>query len=99
MEFRHGDAVAPLKVVGPGEGKRSTEVTFLPSTDTFTMIEFDYPTLEKRLRELAFLNSGVRIVLTDARHAEKKREELYYDGGIEAFVRYLDRSRRSRSTA
>ncbi len=71
-----------------------TEVTFLPSTGTFTMIEFDYPTLEKRLRELAFLNSGVRIVLTDARHAEKKREELYYDGGIEAFVRYLDRSKK-----
>ena len=94
MEFRHGDAVAPLKVVGPGEGRRGTEVTFLPSTDTFTMIEFDYPTLEKRLRELAFLNSGVRIVITDARHAEKKREELYYDGGIEAFVRYLDRSKK-----
>ncbi len=69
-------------------------MTFLPSTGTFTMIEFDYPTLEKRLRELAFLNSGVRIVLTDARHAEKKREELYYDGGIEAFVRYLDRSKK-----
>ncbi|SFM71531.1 DNA topoisomerase (ATP-hydrolyzing) subunit B [Methylobacterium pseudosasicola] len=94
MEFRHGDAVAPLKVVGPGNGRRGTEVTFLPSTDTFTMIEFDYGTLEKRLRELAFLNSGVRIVLTDARHAEHKREELYYEGGIEAFVRYLDRSRK-----
>ncbi len=94
MEFRHGDAVAPLKVFGPGEGRQGTEVTFLPSTDTFTMIEFDYRTLEKRLRELAFLNSGVRIVLTDARHAEKKREELYYEGGIEAFVRYLDRSKK-----
>ena len=94
MEFRHGDAVAPLKIVGPGNGRRGTEVTFLPSTDTFTMIEFDYGTLEKRLRELAFLNSGVRIVLTDARHAEHKREELYYEGGIEAFVRYLDRSRK-----
>ncbi|MCJ2056977.1 DNA topoisomerase (ATP-hydrolyzing) subunit B [Methylobacterium sp. J-048] len=94
MEFRHGDAVAPLKIVGPGNGRRGTEVTFLPSTDTFTMIEFDYATLEKRLRELAFLNSGVRIVLTDARHAEHKREELYYEGGIEAFVRYLDRSRK-----
>jgi DNA gyrase subunit B len=94
MEFRHGDAVAPLKAVGPGGGRRGTEVTFLPSTGTFTMIEFDYATLEKRLRELAFLNSGVRIVLTDARHAEKKREELYYEGGIEAFVRYLDRSRK-----
>ncbi|CAM2892112.1 MULTISPECIES: DNA topoisomerase (ATP-hydrolyzing) subunit B [Methylobacterium] len=94
MEFRHGDAVAPLEIVGPGEGRRGTEVTFLPSTNTFTMIEFDYGTLEKRLRELAFLNSGVRIVLTDARHAEHKREELYYEGGIEAFVRYLDRSRK-----
>ena len=94
MEFRHGDAVAPLEVVGPGNGRRGTEVSFLPSTETFTMIEFDYGTLEKRLRELAFLNSGVRIVLTDARHAEKKREELYYEGGIEAFVRYLDRSRK-----
>jgi len=94
MEFRHGDAVAPLEIVARGDGRRGTEVTFLPSTDTFTMIEFDYGTLEKRLRELAFLNSGVRIVLTDARHAEHKREELYYEGGIEAFVRYLDRSRK-----
>ncbi|GJD96965.1 DNA topoisomerase (ATP-hydrolyzing) subunit B [Methylobacterium iners] len=94
MEFRHGDAVSPLKVVGDGGGRHGTEVSFLPSTETFTMIEFDYGTLEKRLRELAFLNSGVRIVLTDARHAEHKREELYYEGGIEAFVRYLDRSRK-----
>jgi DNA gyrase subunit B len=94
MEFRHGDAVSPLVVVADGNGRRGTEVSFLPSTDTFTMIEFDYATLEKRLRELAFLNSGVRIVLTDARHAEHKREELYYEGGIEAFVRYLDRSRK-----
>ena len=81
-------------MVGDGNGRRGTEVSFLPSTDTFTMIEFDYATLEKRLRELAFLNSGVRIVLTDARHAEHKREELFYEGGIEAFVRYLDRSRK-----
>ncbi|TFZ57309.1 DNA topoisomerase (ATP-hydrolyzing) subunit B [Methylorubrum sp. Q1] len=94
MEFRHGDAVAPLEVVGPAGDRRGTEVTFLPSTETFTMVEFDYPTLEKRLRELAFLNSGVRIVVTDARHAEHKREELCYEGGVEAFVRYLDRSRK-----
>ncbi|KQQ31445.1 DNA gyrase subunit B [Methylobacterium sp. Leaf123] len=94
MEFRHGDAVAPLEVVGPAGDRRGTEVTFLPSTETFTMTEFDYPTLEKRLRELAFLNSGVRIVVTDARHAEHKREELCYEGGVEAFVRYLDRSRK-----
>lgn len=93
MEFRHGDAVAPLAVVGPANGKRGTEVTFTPSQETFTMIEFDYKTLEHRLRELAFLNSGVRIVLTDARHAEVVREELMYEGGVEAFVRYLDRAK------
>jgi DNA gyrase subunit B len=93
MEFRHGDAIAPLAVVGPAGDKRGTEVTFTPSQDTFTMIEFDYKTLEHRLRELAFLNSGVRIVLTDARHAEIVREELMYEGGVEAFVRYLDRAK------
>jgi DNA gyrase subunit B len=93
MEFNNGDAVAPLAVVGDAEGKRGTEVTFLPSPATFTMVEFDYSTLEHRLRELAFLNSGVRIVLTDNRHAERKREELMYEGGVEAFVRYLDRTK------
>jgi DNA gyrase subunit B len=98
MEFRDGDAVAPLAVVGPAEGKRGTEVTFLPSPQTFSMVEFDYSTLEHRLRELAFLNSGVRIVLTDLRHAEQKREELFYEGGVEAFVRYLDRSKKPELT-
>ena len=93
MEFRHGDAVAPLAVVGPAGDRRGTEVTFTPSTETFTMVEFDYKTLEHRLRELAFLNSGVRIVLTDARGAETVREELMYEGGVEAFVRYLDRAK------
>jgi len=93
MEFRHGDAVAPLAIVGPAGDKRGTEVTFTPSQETFTMIEFDYKTLEHRLRELAFLNSGVRIVLTDARRAEVVREELMYEGGVEAFVRYLDRAK------
>ena len=95
MEFRHGDAVAPLAVVGPQGDKRGTEVTFLPSPETFTMVEFDYKTLEHRLRELAFLNSGVRILLTDARQAEVVREELRYEGGVEAFVRYLDRAKAS----
>src|SRR5436309_12192922 len=65
IEFRDGDAQAPLKVVAPAPGKRGTEVTFLPSTRTFTMMEFDFATLEHRLRELAFLNSGVTIVLSD----------------------------------
>ncbi|WP_293855957.1 DNA topoisomerase (ATP-hydrolyzing) subunit B [uncultured Alsobacter sp.] len=93
MTFSHGNADAPLAAVGPSEGRRGTEVTFLPSTQTFTQVEFDYDTLEHRLRELAFLNSGVRIVLTDARHAEVKREEMLYEGGLEAFVRYLDRTK------
>jgi DNA gyrase subunit B len=93
MEFRDGVAVAPLAVTGEAEGKRGTEVSFLPSTETFTMVEFDFATLEHRLRELAFLNSGVAIVLSDMRHAVEKREEMKYDGGIEAFVRFLDRNK------
>ncbi|GLK66414.1 DNA topoisomerase (ATP-hydrolyzing) subunit B [Hansschlegelia plantiphila] len=94
MSFTHGVADAPLKVNGPSNGRRGTEVTFTPSFETFTGVrEFDYGTLEHRLRELAFLNSGVKIVLTDARGPEPKREELFYEGGVEAFVRYLDRAK------
>src|SRR5215218_2945956 len=93
VEFRDGDAVAPLKMIGDAHGKRGTEVTFFPSPNTFTMVEFDFATLEHRLRELAFLNSGVTIVLSDMRHAVEKREELRYEGGVEAFVRYLDRNK------
>ncbi|MDR1828058.1 MAG: DNA topoisomerase (ATP-hydrolyzing) subunit B [Methylobacteriaceae bacterium] len=93
VEFRHGVAVAPLREVGPAGGKRGTEVTFLPSLDTFTMVRFDFETLERRLRELAFLNSGVRIVFTDKRAEEPKSVTLMYEGGIEAFVRYLDRTK------
>ena len=93
IEFRDGDAVAPLVIVGDSGGKRGTEVTFFPSPKTFTMVEFDFPTLEHRLRELAFLNSGVTIVLSDKRHAEEKREELRYEGGVEEFVKYLDRNK------
>ena len=74
-------------------GKRGTEVTFLPSKETFTKTEFDFATLEHRLRELAFLNSGVRIVLSDERGAEPKVSELYYEGGVEAFAKYLDRNK------
>jgi DNA gyrase subunit B len=104
MEFAHGDAVAPLKQIGtyeqdkqPGtyEGRSGTAVTFLPSTETFTMVEFDYKTLEHRLRELAFLNSGVRIILRDLRHPEVVETELFYEGGLEAFVQYLDKSKAS----
>ncbi|MCX5494983.1 DNA topoisomerase (ATP-hydrolyzing) subunit B [Kaistia dalseonensis] len=94
IRFEHGNAVAPLEVVGDWDGRNGTEVTFLPSTETFTKVEFDFETLEHRLRELAFLNSGVHIVLTDRRGVEPRREELLYEGGLEAFVRYLDRTKK-----
>jgi DNA gyrase subunit B len=92
IEFRDGEALAPLCVVGAAHDKRGTQVTFLPSPRTFTMTEFDFATLEHRLRELAFLNSGVLIVLSDKRHAVEKREEMRFEGGVEAFVRYIDRN-------
>ena len=93
MRFRHGDPEAPLKVVGDGKDGRGTEVTFLPSSATFTKTEFDFATLEHRLRELAFLNSGVTIKFSDMRGVDKKETTLHYDGGVEAFVRYLDRTK------
>jgi DNA gyrase subunit B len=93
MQFADGEAVAPLAVIGAAHDKQGTEVTFLPSPKTFTMLEFDWATLEHRLRELAFLNSGVLIVLSDMRHAVEKREEMRYEGGVEAFVKYLDRNK------
>jgi DNA gyrase subunit B len=95
MSFTHGEPDAPLKVVGDAPDKRGTEVTFLPSTETFTKTEFDFATLEHRLRELAFLNSGVRILLADHRGVEEKNVELFYEGGIAAFVRYLDRTKQA----
>ncbi len=90
IKFEHGVATKPLEITGDAAGRKGTQVRFLPSPGTFTMIEFDYKTLEHRLRELAFLNSGVRIVLTDNRGADPVVEELVYDGGLEAFVKYLD---------
>jgi DNA gyrase subunit B len=99
MRFAFGDAVAPLKIVGPaplndsGVPKKGTKVTFLPSPATFKILEFDFEKLEHRYRELAFLNSGVRIFLVDARHAEHVEHELFYEGGIAAFVKYLDRAK------
>ncbi len=96
MDFADGVPVAPLSVKGDAvPGQSGTEVTFLPSTVTFSKVEFDFATLEHRLRELAFLNSGVRLVLADERHADGKRVEMYYEGGIAAFVRYLDRSKQA----
>ncbi|MGB6949003.1 MAG: DNA topoisomerase (ATP-hydrolyzing) subunit B [Methyloceanibacter sp.] len=93
MRFADGVPEAPLAVVGPSAGKTGTRITFVPSTNTFTMVEFDYATLEHRLRELAFLNSGVRIMLSDHRGVEPKTEEMRYEGGLRAFVRYLDRTK------
>jgi len=94
LGFTHGVPSGDLKVVGDApEDLTGTKVTFLPSTKTFTMVEFDYATLEHRLRELAFLNSGVKIILTDDRGVESKTEEMVYDGGLEAFARYLDRNK------
>ena len=94
MRFAFGDAVAPLKVVGEAApGQKGTRVTFFPSPATFKITDFDFDKLEHRYRELAFLNSGVRLFLTDARHDEPKTIELYYEGGIAAFVKYLDRAK------
>jgi DNA gyrase subunit B len=93
MRFEHGVAVAPLEIAGECGEETGTEITFLPSTKTFTMTEFDYDTLEHRFRELAFLNSGLTVILTDARLPEPKRMEFKFDGGLEAFVGYLDRAK------
>ncbi len=93
MRFRDGVPEAPLAEVGPADHVSGTEVTFQPSRKTFTMTEFDAQTLEHRLRELAFLNSGLCIVFIDARGVEPRTVEMRYDGGIEAFVKYLDRSK------
>ncbi len=94
IRFRHGDAEAPLATVGaPSEHHRGTEVVFKPSTETFTKVEFDYAILERRLRELAFLNSGVTIILRDERHAELRETVMRYDGGLVAFIEWLDRGK------
>jgi len=90
--FEGGFTTESLRVVGPANGRKGTEVRFLASLETFSSRDFVFDTLEKRLRELAFLNSGVRIILEDERPAEKLRTELYYDGGVKEFVKYLDRS-------
>jgi DNA gyrase subunit B len=94
MSFTHGVPDSPLIETGDAGTETGTEVTFQPSPDTFTMVNFDYGTLEHRLRELAFLNSGVRIILTDRRPADVKQIELFYEGGLEEFVKYLDRAKK-----
>lgn len=90
MEFRHGDAVAPLKEVGVSE-RRGTEIHFMPSLETFGLIEFHFDILAKRLRELSFLNNGVKIDLIDQRNG--KEENFAFSGGIKSFVEYINRSK------
>jgi len=93
MRFRDGAAEAPLVPVGPSNGRKGTEITFKASSDIFTNTVYDAKVLERRLRELAFLNSGVSLTLIDARQPDTVTVEMHYDGGIEAFVRYLDQSK------
>jgi DNA gyrase subunit B len=93
IRFRHGDAEAPLSIVGPSDAAGGTEVTFKPSTGTFTKVEFDYAVLERRLRELAFLNSGLAIVLRDERHTPAVESVFHYVGGLVEFVNWLDRAK------
>jgi DNA gyrase subunit B len=94
MRFQHGDAVSPLKVIGDANGNKGTQVTFHPSAQTFNnVLEFNYSTLEQRLRELSFLNSGVKIILKDLRGEEPKESVLFYQGGVEAYVKFLDKSK------
>ncbi|EJF97027.1 DNA gyrase, B subunit [Bartonella elizabethae F9251 = ATCC 49927] len=95
ISFTHGVADAPLKVVGDCDQESGTEIRFLPSSETFTMVEFDFETLERRLRELAFLNSGVHILLVDERHADIQSVELHYEGGLTEFVKYIDQSKKA----
>ena len=91
--FEGGDTVEHLKVVGDANGRKGTEVRFMASTETFSNRDYVFKTLENRLRELAFLNSGVRIKLRDERPTEPQESEFFYDGGVREFVRYLDRSK------
>ncbi|MDQ2090529.1 DNA topoisomerase (ATP-hydrolyzing) subunit B [Marimonas arenosa] len=90
-KFEHGETSEHLRVVGDANGKKGTEVRFLASTDTFSNLDYSFEILEKRLRELAFLNSGVRIILRDERPAEPLETELIYEGGVKEFVKYIDR--------
>ena len=95
MRFEKGEPVDDLVVVGEANGRKGTEVTFMPALTTFKFIDFDFDKLVHRYRELAFLNSGVHIKLQDLRHADAKDVELYYEGGITEFVKYLDRNKSS----
>ncbi len=93
IRFEHGNTVAPLKLVGPTDHANGTEVTFKPSAATFTHTEFDYAIFERRLRELAFLNSGLAIILRDERHEPVQEAKFHYEGGVKEFCSWLDRAK------
>ncbi len=93
IRFEHGNTVAPLKLIGRSEHKNGTEVTFKPSAATFTHTEFDYAVFERRLRELAFLNSGLAIILRDERHEPVQEAKFHYEGGVKEFCSWLDRAK------
>ncbi len=93
IRFKDGEPEKPLKAIGDAKDRKGTKIVFLPSSRVFSSIDFDYDTLEHRLRELAFLNSGVSIKLNDERHVDSHAVELHYDGGLIEFVRYLDRTK------
>lgn len=95
MEFRHGERLAELREVGASNGQKGTHITFFPSRQTFTKTEFDRSVLERRFRELAFLNSGVRIIFQDFRETEPFELALHYEGGIKEYVHYLDRNKQA----
>ncbi|AGF73929.1 DNA gyrase subunit B [Bartonella australis AUST/NH1] len=95
MSFTHGVADSPLKIVGDCDTESGTEISFLPSPETFTMVQFDFETLERRLRELAFLNSGIHILLVDKRHADVQSIKLHYEGGLIEFIKYIDKTKKA----
>lgn len=93
IRFENGESVAPLEIVGDAKKQKGTQITFFPAKTTFSFIEFSFSTLEQRLRELSFLNSGVKIVLKDLRGEDPKESTLYYEGGVEAYVKFIDKSK------
>jgi len=95
VRFEDGHTVAPLKVIGDSEGKKGSLVTFCPSSNIFTQVEFDYSTIEHRLRELAFLNPNVAIILEDHRGETVVKSVLHYEGGIVEFIKYINRTKTS----
>ncbi len=93
MEFENGEAKAPLKQIGTAKGYNGTQINFIPSQDVFSSIKFSFSILEKRLRELAFLNKGIKIILEDHSTKKSKSSEFKFEGGIVEFVEYIDKNR------